>query len=70
MLVTAANTPNTMFLHISGYKSGPPNWALGYERMYQPNYLAGYTAGLMTETKVLCLVGPYAIPETYRQVCI
>ena len=68
MIEAAAKYPNTNYLHISGYKQATPNFAVGYARMYQPMYLAGYTAGLSTTTNVLGIIGPIQIPETYRQV--
>eukprot|EP00906_Rhabdomonas_costata_P013793 RCo019777 len=60
--------PNTVFLVISGYTSGLPNYAIGYLRLYQPLFLAGYTAGLMTTSGVVCVVGPMRLPANYQEV--
>eukprot|EP00667_Euglena_gracilis_P001995 EG_transcript_1997 len=52
----AAAYPNTMFIGAAGPPSGPSNYASLVARLYQATYLAGYTAGLMTKTKKVCLI--------------
>eukprot|EP00906_Rhabdomonas_costata_P037015 RCo051993 len=68
MISAAAQYSNTTFLHVSGWKTATPNFGVGYARLYQPMYLAGYTAGLVSETGVLGVLAPVQIPEIYRQI--
>eukprot|EP00906_Rhabdomonas_costata_P037009 RCo051984 len=68
MISAAAQYPNTTFLHISGWKTATPNFGVGYARLYQPQYLAGYTAALVSQTGVLGVLGPVPIPQAIREI--
>eukprot|EP00667_Euglena_gracilis_P001246 EG_transcript_1247 len=56
--------PNTSFMAFAGAMSGPPNYANIWARTYQPCYLAGYTAGLMTASKKVCVSTATPFPAT------
>ncbi|MFV0420885.1 BMP family ABC transporter substrate-binding protein [Oleidesulfovibrio sp.] len=62
----AKDFPDQKFEHCSGYKMGP-NLSNYFGRMYQAEYLAGYTAGLMGYKNV-GTVGTHPIPEPIRGV--
>ncbi|WP_027182556.1 BMP family ABC transporter substrate-binding protein [Oleidesulfovibrio alaskensis] len=62
----AKDFPDIKFEHCSGYKMGP-NLSNYFARMYQAEYLAGYTAGLMGFTRV-GTVGTHPIPEPIRGI--
>eukprot|EP00667_Euglena_gracilis_P006695 EG_transcript_6756 len=53
--------PNTTFVVAAGSADGPPNYANVWVRFYQPSYLAGYTAGLLSKTKKVCVATPMPI---------
>ncbi len=54
------------FFHCSGYKHFPPNFTAYFGRMYQPSFLAGLVAGMMTKTGKIGYVAPIPIPEVIR----
>lgn len=62
----AQDYPDVKFEHCSGYKT-LPNMRTYMARLYQADYLCGYTAGLMGFTNV-GTVGTYPIPEPVRGV--
>ncbi len=51
------------FLHISGFKMNDTNFGNATCRQYQPRYLAGIAAGLLTKNNKIGFVGSYPIPE-------
>ena len=46
----AAEHPDVVFAHVSGYKSNNTNFTNYFGRLYQARYLAGIAAGLKTES--------------------
>jgi len=46
----AAEHPNVIFAHASGYKSNDSNFTNYFGRLYQARYLTGIAAGLKTQT--------------------
>eukprot|EP00668_Euglena_longa_P037360 GGOE01048105.1.p1 GENE.GGOE01048105.1~~GGOE01048105.1.p1 ORF type:complete len:821 (-),score=222.74 GGOE01048105.1:1479-3941(-) len=58
----AAAYPNISFLSTAGFLTGPPNYANIWVRFYETTFLAGYTAGLMTNTKKVCISTTLRIP--------
>eukprot|EP00667_Euglena_gracilis_P018592 EG_transcript_19756 len=64
----AAACPTTAFLTSLGSPVGPPNYANVWVRLYQPSYLAGYTAGLMTKTKKVCVSTILPIPPAFQDL--
>ncbi len=66
MLMVARDFPDTAFEHCSGYKTSS-NMGNYFGRMYQGEYLAGYTAGLMG-FKNIGTVATNPIPEPVRGI--
>ena len=64
-LEAAKKYPNTIFLHCSGYKTYK-NMSAYFGRMYEPSFLAGIVAGMMTKSNVIGYVAPHPIPEVIR----
>lgn len=65
MAEVAAEFPEIIFEHCSGYKTSD-NMATYFGRIYQPRYLAGIVAGMMTENNQIGYVGAFPIPEVVR----
>lgn len=63
----AEDHPDVLFEHCTGYKTAE-NVAIYDGRGYEGWYLAGITAGRMTESNVLGYVAPYPIPEVVRNL--
>ncbi len=59
--------PHLVFEHAAGYTMGR-NLGTYQIRAYQGRYLAGYAAGLVTETNRLGYVGSFPIPEVVRGI--
>jgi len=66
-LNAAMDYPDVIFEHCSGYKSAD-NMGNYFGRMYQPDYLAGLVAGMMTESNYIGFVAPFPIPEVIREI--
>lgn len=66
-LKVAAEFPDTVFMHCSGYKTAP-NMGAYFGRMYQARYLTGMAAGAMTKSNILGYVAAFPIPEVIRGV--
>ncbi len=66
-LQVARQFPKVVFEHATGYKRAD-NVGTYMPRLYEGRYLAGMTAGLMTETNKLGFVGAFPIPEVIRAV--
>ena len=64
-ITVAASSPDTIFMHCSGFKTAP-NVGTYFGRMYQPRYLTGMIAGKMTESNILGYVAAHPIPEVIR----
>jgi basic membrane protein A len=67
VIEVAEEYPDTLFEHATGYKTAD-NVAIYDGRGYEGWYLAGITAGRMTETNVLGYVAPFPIPEVVRNM--
>ena len=63
----AENNPDVTFIHISGYKRAE-NLGTMFGRMYQPRYLAGLTAGMMSKSGKIGYVAAYPLPEVIRMI--
>lgn len=66
-VMVARDFPKTVFEHCSGYKKNDRNMGNYFMRMYQGEYLAGYTAGLMG-FKNVGTVATQPIPEPIRGI--
>ncbi len=67
LMDVAAEHPDVLFEHCTGYKTAE-NVSTYDGRGYEGWYLAGITAGHMTESNVLGYVAPYPIPEVVRNL--
>ncbi len=63
----AKNFPKTSFLHCSGYKTAS-NVSAYFGRIYQPRYLTGMVAGMMTKNNQIGYVAAFPIPEVIRGI--
>jgi basic membrane protein A and related proteins len=61
----AADNPNVVFEHCSGYKTAK-NVGIYQTRFYEGAYLLGTVAGKMTKSNTLGYVAPFPIPEVIR----
>jgi basic membrane protein A len=64
----AADNPDVIFEHISGFKMNDTNFGNSFGRMYQPRYIAGMAAGAATETDKIGYVAAFPIPEVIRGI--
>jgi len=67
VLAVAEEYPDVRFEHCTGYLTAD-NVAIYDGRGYEGCYLAGITAGHMTESNILGYVAPYPIPEVVRNL--
>ncbi|MDR1915840.1 MAG: BMP family ABC transporter substrate-binding protein [Synergistaceae bacterium] len=63
----AKNHPDTIFIHISGYKRAD-NVGTIFGRMYEPRYLSGLVAGKMSKSGNIGYVAAHPIPEVIRMI--
>ncbi len=63
----AQEFPNTVFVHISGYKTAP-NVGTAFGKIEEPRYVSGILAGRMTKKNVLGYVAAFPIPEVIRGI--
>ncbi len=66
-LKVAKDFPDVKFESITGYKTAP-NVAAANARYYEGRYLAGITAGRMTQTHVAGYVAGFPIPEVLQGI--
>jgi basic membrane protein A len=66
-LEVAAEYPDVVFEHCSGYKTSE-NTANYFGRIYQSRYLSGIVAGSATTSNVIGYVGAFPIPEVVRGI--
>jgi basic membrane protein A and related proteins len=59
--------PKVIFLHATGYKTGP-NFGIYNARFYEGRYLNGVIAGKMTKSNTLGYVGAFPIPEVLQGI--
>ena len=64
----AADNPDVVFEHISGFKQNDTNFGNTFGRMYQPRYIAGMAAGAATESNKVGYVAAFPIPEVIRGI--
>lgn len=67
VLKVAAQFPDVVFMHCSGYKQAK-NVGTYFGRIYQPRYLSGMVAGAMTTSNILGYVAAFPIPEVIRGI--
>jgi len=67
VMAVAEDYPDVLFEHCTGYKTAD-NVSIYDGRGYEGWYLAGITAGRMTESNVIGYVAPYPIPEVVRNL--
>jgi basic membrane protein A len=65
--VVSRDFPDTVFVHISGYLTGP-NLGTGFAKIEEPRYVSGQIAGAMTKTNKLGYVAAFPIPEVVRGI--
>jgi basic membrane protein A len=63
----AKDFPETVFIHISGYKTAE-NVGTGFAKIEEPRYVSGLIAGKMTKTNKLGYVAAFPIPEVIRGI--
>ncbi len=64
----AADHPDVVFEHISGFKMNDTNFGNSFGRMYEPRYLSGMAAASVSETGQLGYVAAFSIPEVVRGI--
>ena len=68
MAKAAAKSPDTIFMHATGYKGNDTNFDNYGCMSYQARYLTGVAAGMMTKTNKIGVVGSHPIPEIIRNI--
>ena len=63
----AQEYPDVHFFHCSGYKTYK-NMTAYFGRIYQPSFLSGLVAGMMTKTNIIGYVAAHPIPEVIRGI--
>lgn len=63
----AKDFPDTVFIHISGYKTAK-NMGTGMGKIEEPRYVTGLIAGKMTKSNKLGYVAAFPIPECIRGI--
>jgi len=63
----AQDFPDTVFVHISGYKT-EENVGTGFGKIEEPRYVSGLIAGKMTTANKLGYVAAFPIPEVIRGI--
>ncbi|MEP7207193.1 MAG: BMP family ABC transporter substrate-binding protein [Casimicrobiaceae bacterium] len=63
----AKQFPKVIFMHATGYKTGP-NFGIYNARFYEGRYLNGLIAGKMTQSNVLGYVAAFPIPEVLQGI--
>jgi basic membrane protein A len=63
----AKDFPETVFIHISGYKTAE-NMGTGFAKIEEPRYVSGLVAGRMTEAKKIGFIAAFPIPEVVRGI--
>jgi len=66
-VIAAQQNPDIWFAHCSGYKQAE-NMSSYFGRMYQPRFLSGLVAGMMTESNKIGFVGAHPFPEVIRGI--
>jgi basic membrane protein A and related proteins len=66
-ITVAKDFPDTVFIHISGYKTAA-NVGTGFGKIEEPRYVSGLIAGKMTKSNTLGYVAAFPIPEVIRGI--
>jgi len=64
----ASEYPEVVFEHATGFKLNDTNFGNYFGRIYQPRYLSGMAAGVMTESDRIGYVAAFPIPEAIRGI--
>ncbi|MDE0578939.1 MAG: glycine betaine/L-proline ABC transporter substrate-binding protein ProX [bacterium] len=64
----ASEYPEVVFEHATGFKLNDTNFGNYFGRIYQPRYLSGMAAGVMTESDRIGYVAASPIPEAIRGI--
>jgi len=67
MFSVAEEYPDVLFEHATGYRTRE-NMGRYMGRIYQPRYLAGQAAGMVTENDTIGYVAAFPIPEVVRSI--
>ncbi len=67
MVNVSKDYPDVVFEHCSGFKT-TPNLGTYFGKMYQPDYLSGLVAGMMTKANYIGFVAPFSTPEVVREI--
>ncbi|WP_459191093.1 BMP family ABC transporter substrate-binding protein [Halosimplex sp. J119] len=67
MATVAEQYPDTLFEHSTGYTTRE-NMGRYMGRIYEPRYLAGQAAGMVTENDTIGYVAAFPIPEVVRSI--
>jgi basic membrane protein A and related proteins len=59
--------PEVKFIEVNGHRPAE-NMISAYVKHWQPSYLLGMAAGLLTKTNKLCYVGAFPVPAAYTGV--
>ena len=68
MLKAAEQTPDTIFMHATGFKGNKKNMDNYSCMSFQARFLTGIAAGMMTKTNKIGMVGSHPIPEIIRNI--
>lgn len=66
-LTVAKEFPNSVFIHISGFKTAS-NVGTGFGKIEEPRYVSGLVAGKMTTSNTIGYVAAFPIPEVLRGI--
>lgn len=67
ILKVARDFPDTVFIHVSGYKTAP-NVGTVFGKIEEPRYVSGMVAGKMTRSHLVGYVAAFPIPEVIRGI--
>ncbi|MEC9011709.1 MAG: BMP family ABC transporter substrate-binding protein, partial [SAR324 cluster bacterium] len=68
MVKAASKSPDTIFMHATGYKGNDKNMDNYVCHSFQARYLTGIAAGMLTKTGKIGVVGSHPIPEIIRNI--
>ena len=68
MVKAASKSPDTIFMHATGYKGNDKNMDNYVCHSFQARYLTGIAAGMLTKSNKIGIVGSHPIPEIIRNI--
>ena len=68
MVKAAKKSPDTIFMHATGYKGNDKNMDNYVCHSFQARYLTGIAAGMLTKNGKIGVVGSHPIPEIIRNI--